>query len=301
MNPSVTVIITTCNRLEYLKKALLSVFTQTYKINEIIVVDDNSCDGTKEYCESIKDIRYIRLSAKQHKNGSHTRNVGLKLSKSKYVAFLDDDDEWSSTKIEKQVQMMANNKDIGMVYTAAKIDINNGCRYKENYIRQDLRGDLSGKVFYNMITSTSTMLFDRNKLVRVGGFDENLDYWQDVELIIRFCQKYKIDYVNELLVVYRENLGDKKRRSNNINGYQKATEYINNKYKNEISMLSKEEKKKRDAMLALDMAVRLMKNGQYRKTRGYLKEVFKNQPTMKNFLKYLTNYTWVRSAEKCRR
>ena len=49
-------------------------------------------------------------------------------------------------------------------------------------------------------------------------------------------------------------------------------------------------------MLALDMAVRLMKNGQYKEFRQYLKEVFRNRLTVKNFLKYLFNYTWVKNA-----
>ena len=295
--PLVSAIIATHNRLGMLKKALESVLSQTYREIEIIIVDDQSDDGTEEYCKSLPGVKYIRISRAQHKNGSRTRNIGLKSAKGKYVAFLDDDDEWMPGKIEKQINVIVGRDDIGMVYTAALIEYDDG-HTEEDIAKVELRGDIKKAVLYNNVTSTSTMLFDRNKLLEIGGFDEELDYWQDTELIMRIAQKYKVDCVNEPLTLYRENLNDKKRRSNNINGYQRAIEYINKKYGNEIEALSEEEKKKRNAMLALDMAVRLMKNGQDKEAKKYLKEVFINEPTMKNFLKYVFNYTWVKKLRR---
>ncbi|MBR3414637.1 glycosyltransferase family 2 protein [Candidatus Saccharibacteria bacterium] len=293
----ISAIITTCNRIELFKLALKSVLRQTYGNIEVIVVDDGSTDGTEEYCKKLSGIKYIRLTEFEHKNGSFTRNIGLKTAKGKYVAFLDDDDEWMPQKIEKQVQKISGRDNIGMVYTSAIIEFEDGSR-QGDIVGAELRGYIPRAVFYNNVTSTSTMLFDRRKLLEVGGFDENLNYWQDTELVIRICQKYEIDYVKEPLTIYRENLNDKNRRSNNIDGYKDAIDYINEKYKNEIELLSEKEKKKRRAMLSLDMAVRLMKNGQDREAKRYLKEVFKNEPSFKSFLKYLFNYTWVKKMRK---
>ncbi|WP_288911006.1 glycosyltransferase family 2 protein, partial [uncultured Thomasclavelia sp.] len=90
-NVLVSAIITTHNRLELLKRAIQSVYNQTYSNIELIVVDDASDDGTKEWAEQ-QSFKFIYIPKEKSKGGNYARNLGIKSSHGKYVAFLDDDD-----------------------------------------------------------------------------------------------------------------------------------------------------------------------------------------------------------------
>lgn len=103
--PLVSAIITTHNRIDLLKRAVKSVYEQTYPNIELIVVDDNSTDGTQTWCES-QNFHYIRIPSGESKGGNYARNLGIKASKGEYVAFLDDDDYWLPEKTEKQMWLM---------------------------------------------------------------------------------------------------------------------------------------------------------------------------------------------------
>lgn len=108
----VSVIIPTYKRPENLIRAINSVLLQSYKNIEIIVIDDNN-EGdeyrleTEELMKQFEyDNRVIYLKHKINKNGAAARNKGIKYVKSKYVAFLDDDDEFKIEKIRKQVEKL---------------------------------------------------------------------------------------------------------------------------------------------------------------------------------------------------
>ena len=290
-NKKVSAIITTHNRVKYLKKAVNSVLKQTYKNIELIIVDDGSTDGTKEYCKSLKNVKYIYISKSKHKNGNYARNLGLKKSKCEYIAFLDDDDEWLPSKIEKQVKTIELDERIGLVYTGTTIEVNDGLFTIDNSVNLDLHGDCSKKSLYNIMTSTSTILFRRSVLDDINGWDENINYWQDNEMLISVAQKYKIEYVNENLTIYRELINDSKKISNNVDGFLNSVDYINNKYKKEISCLSKSEKVLRKQMIYNDTASRYIKVKNYKECREYLHKSFKIKPSLKSFIKYLLNYT----------
>lgn len=87
----VTAIITTHNRLELLKRAIESVYAQTYKCIELIVVDEASMDGTGDYCKKLP-LQYIFIPKAESRGGNYARNLGIKAAKGEYVAFLDEDD-----------------------------------------------------------------------------------------------------------------------------------------------------------------------------------------------------------------
>ena len=94
MNPLVSIIIPTYNRAEDLKRALKSVFDQTFRDYEVLVMDDGSIDNTREVVEKIKDAR-LRYERDENFGGPAVpRNRGLRLALGKYIAFLDSDDWW---------------------------------------------------------------------------------------------------------------------------------------------------------------------------------------------------------------
>jgi len=105
-NPRVSVIIPTYNRVGVLYYALNSVLNQTMQDFEVFVVDDASTDKTPEYVASITDprVHYIRLPTNRF--AAAARNAGMERARGGYIAFLDSDDQWWPTKLEKQVALL---------------------------------------------------------------------------------------------------------------------------------------------------------------------------------------------------
>src|SRR5690606_21643920 len=125
--PIVSVIIPTYNRPERLTRAINSVLDQTYKNIEVLVVDDNNphTDFRKEteiVMRKYKDndqVKYIKHP--RNKNGAAARNTGIQASAGKYIAFLDDDDEFLPNRIEKLVNKMETLEESwGVCYTGYK-------------------------------------------------------------------------------------------------------------------------------------------------------------------------------------
>ena len=117
MSPLVSVIIPTHNRADLVPLAIQSVLQQTYTNLECIVVDDASTDNTEETVRTIIDERIIYLRHENNKHASAARNTGIKYARGEFIAFLDDDDEWLPTKLEKQVPFLLNlHEKVGMIY-----------------------------------------------------------------------------------------------------------------------------------------------------------------------------------------
>lgn len=102
-DPLVSVIIPTYNRANLIQRAVRSVLAQTYAKFELIVVDDCSLDNTVSLVSAVQDdrVKVIRHQANQGEGAS--RNTGMQVSRGKYAAFLDSDDEWLPSKLERQV------------------------------------------------------------------------------------------------------------------------------------------------------------------------------------------------------
>ena len=108
--PLISVIIPTYNRGFILEETINSVLNQTYQFYELIIVDDASTDNTENIVKEIKDnrIKYIKLDV--NSKGTKPRNIGINLSKGKYIAFLDSDDKWLPEKLEKQLNFIESSK-----------------------------------------------------------------------------------------------------------------------------------------------------------------------------------------------
>ena len=107
----ITVVIPTYNRYEFLKRALASVYAQSYPPKEVIVVDDGSTDNTSQIKQDFIDAKYIYQT---NSGVSSARNLGIKNSASEWIAFLDSDDEWDIDKLKLQVEFHKNNPDFLM-------------------------------------------------------------------------------------------------------------------------------------------------------------------------------------------
>lgn len=183
----ISVIITTFNRKYEVRRAIETVYEQTIMPCEVIVVDDASLDGTKEYLESFnfQGMRYFRLE--QNVGVSVARNYGVSKAKGDYIAFLDSDNEWCSGKIEflqKFLENMTKPYDIiGSHYIERKkFDdvIYPLCEKKENYEEE---------IWKHNIAEASASLYKKSTLQFIGGFNPDFQIYADWELILRLMEK----------------------------------------------------------------------------------------------------------------
>ena len=100
MRPLITIIIPSYKRFHKIKKALSSIQTQSFQDWELIVVDNNSKDGTKELVSSLNDDRIKFFEINNNGFISKSRNLGIEKSNGKYLAFLDSDDWWTTNKLQ---------------------------------------------------------------------------------------------------------------------------------------------------------------------------------------------------------
>jgi glycosyltransferase involved in cell wall biosynthesis len=196
--PTVSVIIPTCNRAEMLRRAITSVLAQTWKDFEVIVVSDGSTDHTEKAVEAFNDSRISFLKHETSRGASAARNTGMRLAKGKYIAFLDDDDEWTINKLEVQMPIIENSSpETGLVYAWMEY-FHNGKSL--NVCAPTLRGN----VFVEMLDRQAiggcpTIIIKREVINKVGYFDEELPRGNDGDFIRRIAKHFEVDYVSEIL------------------------------------------------------------------------------------------------------
>lgn len=201
--PQVSVIIPTHKRPFFLRRAISSVLGQTFQDWELIVVDDASNDETGAIVKSFSDPRISYYYNRVAKGGSAARNTGILKSRGMYLAFLDDDDEWFSQKLQCQVDLLGRSpSNVGLVFSGyKKIDQSNG-----NVIGEHMpvaEGDLSEALLVNnAVGSTSSVLLKWECLEDVGLFDEQLPSGQDYDLWIRISKTWHFRCLNEVLFHY---------------------------------------------------------------------------------------------------
>src|SRR5947199_3249480 len=120
-NPLVSVVIIFLDAERFLDEAIGSVFAQTYREWELLLVDDGSTDTSRNialrYAEKHPDkVRYLAHSGGQNRGMSASRNLGIAHAKGGYIAFLDADDVWLPNKLEHQVALLESQPAAGMVY-----------------------------------------------------------------------------------------------------------------------------------------------------------------------------------------
>ena len=185
-DPLVTVIIPTYNRAGVLYFALHSVLNQTLQDFEIFVVDDAGTDSTGELISHFDDprIHYIRFDTNQ--KAAAARNAGMERARGKYIAFLDSDDEWLPSKLEKQVARMEELSDEwGCCYTGAYVNKVGGLTRNRLYQPKKSGWLVKELLMGHFVIWTPTFMFRRKCLEEVGLMDRQLVRSQDVDFYIR--------------------------------------------------------------------------------------------------------------------
>ncbi len=195
----VSVIIPTFNRAAFLKEAIDSVLSQSYRDFELIVVDDGSTDSTREILQDYQGLTYLY---QENRGVSAARNKGIQAAQGEYIAFLDSDDLWTRHKLQIQVAWMEANPEIPACYTD-EIWIRQGKRVNPMKKHQKYSGWIFDKCLPLCIISPSSILIRRELLQQVGGFDESLPVCEDYDLWLRITKDYPIHFIPKPLIIKR--------------------------------------------------------------------------------------------------
>lgn len=204
INLLISVIIPTYNRRALLKRALESVFAQTYPNWEIIVVDDGSDDGTDEFMTAIASDRISFHRHERTSGGSAARNTGARLARGEYIAFLDSDDEWEPRILAKQVAVFERECEaVDVVYAGMELRASGR---PPRIVLPPRSGNLQRALACkNVIGSPACVLMRRECFVESGGFDESLPSCQDWDLWWRLAKHCQFVPLREpLAIVYED-------------------------------------------------------------------------------------------------
>jgi glycosyltransferase involved in cell wall biosynthesis len=200
--PKVSIVIPTYNSAQFLDETLQSVFSQTFNDFEIIVIDDGSTDQTRKVLSKYDDR--IRYFLQENGGPAKARNRGIRESLGEYIAFLDADDIWLPTKLEKQVSRFQQNPELGMVFTENSCFDQNGIYLTSLGKRKKLmRGDLVKNIFLHSGVATPTVMVRREVFNQIGVFDEELYMSEDDNMWIRVTANFKAELIDEPLAKAR--------------------------------------------------------------------------------------------------
>ena len=203
---NITAVITTCDRLQQLKKAVESVENQTLSPDELIIIDDNSCDQTQEYCENLQEISKIPVIYLRNdfRAGSNLcRNLAIERANGEYIAFLDDDDEWLPEKLQIQYETAKKEK-ADLVYTGVETVDSNGKKISRHFHRKPaLFPPKIAILTLNYPGTTSCLMLKTELLRKISGFNPDYSSLQDYELSIRLIRAgASVAGVEKILVKY---------------------------------------------------------------------------------------------------
>jgi len=205
-DPLVSIIIPVYNRPDFIKESAASVLNQSYRNIELIIVDDGSTDDTATVIRTIaeKDSRVTYLYQKNAGAAAAT-NLGLSKVKGDFVGFLDSDDIFLPEKIQKQVDFFYKNPITDLVLCDFRaydlggkpvpISTVVGFRQRKKFID-------SFHVLLNHATTLSTVLC-RRKVIEAEKLDTNFQRGYDYEWLLRCARKFKVDFMDEVLINYR--------------------------------------------------------------------------------------------------
>ena len=205
----ISALIPTYNRRTEVLRAIDSVLAQTVPVDEIIVVDDGSADGSAEAIRSRYGSR-VTLFQQENAGVSAARNVGILEARGEWIAFLDSDDVWFPTKIERQFEALAALGDgFGMCFTdcvyGGNVDLKRSVFQETGFEAGASFGTVEMPMNY-MLAGREPFLFPSSMMIlngllkETGGFDEALLIGEDTDLLFRLSFRTGFCYASERLV-----------------------------------------------------------------------------------------------------
>ncbi|MGC1677731.1 MAG: glycosyltransferase family A protein [Candidatus Binataceae bacterium] len=204
MHPEVSVVIPTYNRRTMVREAILSVLAQRGAHFELIVIDDGSTDGTAgdlarlgEECGGV-----LRIERIENRGAAAARNHGVALAQAPLIAFLDSDDLWMPSKLERQLEFMR-------AHSACDISqcqerwIRGGRRVNPGLRHQKRGGDIFLDSLRTCLISASAVMIRTELFRELGGFDQTMRACEDYDLWLRILVTHEIGLLDEVLAQRR--------------------------------------------------------------------------------------------------
>jgi len=235
--PTVSVVIPTYNRADVLPRAVDSVLGQTVADLELVVVDDGSTDDTADVLASYDDDRLRYVAHETNRGANVARNTGIEAAEGEYVAFLDSDDEWKPTKLERQLDRLEDEADetddteTDGTDHADNVDETDEPDWVAAYCNFETQLDGPTARFQSVVAGLlaradedrpteggeelvaeiladhlhpgagSTLVVRTDVARSIGGFDEDLDRFQDPDFVLGILEEGPLAHVDEPLVV----------------------------------------------------------------------------------------------------
>lgn len=198
-----SVVIPLYNKADTIERTLRSVANQECRNYEVVVVDDGSVDDSASLAERFVGIDNLRLIRQVNAGVSAARNRGVAESNGRYVAFLDADDEWQPTFLTEMAAVLAAHPE-AKVFGSGYERVANGRLYRCRS-RQKLFVCNLFKVWpYFQPMNSSSVVIEKETFERVGGYREDLKYWEDGELWFRLAAEHEFYIVRKPLSRYNE-------------------------------------------------------------------------------------------------
>lgn len=201
----VSVIVPLYNAEKYIEETMESILNQTYKNIEIVIVDDGSKDQSSSIVKNFKkkypeQIKYI---LQENQGVSVARNTGIENANGEYISFLDSDDLWHSTKIEKQIESMHKNNMNACYCGFMNFYEETGEKVENttNFVKGNMtKAFLTHQVF----AQTSTWIFKKSIVMNHNiRFTPGCSWGEDLEFLFKLMSVTNVCYVDEYLTYYR--------------------------------------------------------------------------------------------------
>jgi glycosyltransferase involved in cell wall biosynthesis len=198
--PAVTIVIPTYNRVEWLGATLDSVAAQTFTDFEVVVVDDGSTDGTREYIASRPER--ILYAWQPNQGVAEARNHGLRVLHSEFVAFLDSDDLWEPAFLEEAVGQLCRQPNLALVFSRfTSMDV--AGRILVSHNKRPFGGDVTQELFNSTFIHTSAVVARAHAIRDAGGFDSRLSHNEDYDLWLRLSLRHEFGLIPKPLCIRR--------------------------------------------------------------------------------------------------
>lgn len=289
--PLISINLCCYNSENYVRQTIDSILAQTYPHWELVVINDGSKDSTEEILNTYaaSDER-IHIHSQENQGLARSRNNGISYSHGEFIAFIDHDDWWDATMLEKQVKASCKNPAAALVYTDCMyVDTDGTPQRKGSNVEQPH----SGRVFRQLVLvdfiPLSAALVRREVLEEVGRFNESFGIIEDYDIFLKVAEKYPVEYVDEVLMYYRVHL------SNNSKNFNKLFTELQMMYQTWLDRLDPDDPDRR----AIDDAVAIsrvnfgrsliLREHRITEGAGVLAKLFLKQPsaiitTLKYFL-----------------
>jgi glycosyltransferase involved in cell wall biosynthesis len=200
--PKVSVVMSVYNVEKYLSEAVESILKQTFKDFEFLIINDGSSDSSAEILKAYNDPRIEIIDNKKNIGLTRSLNKGLRLARGEYIARQDADDISLPRRIEKQVDFLNTKPEYGLVGCwNYRIGANNKIEKKVTFYTD--HNDIVSMLLIKNHFVHSSVMFRKECIEKLGGYDDDLKFSQDYDLWLRIAEHYKVANLGEFLHYWR--------------------------------------------------------------------------------------------------